>query len=315
MCNNNSEILRGIMKEFLNTNEWRNIRLPGGIDFCIIAEDTVQMKLKDNAVCANMQSDAAAFEGWALVIKRWTKFKKVIICWDKPNEINDGHYQRFLFRLTCFIEDFKSWFSIDDSCKDLLNASKIKPGKIILVNMPLCERRNESSSNAESILETRFVNGNLKKCLMDITNADFLDKQLPVGVFENEIKDKTRIFTGRKSAIDIWGFTKSNEDITKLKELLVFELKAENNTKIGIITELYFYVCVLQKLQKGIFKYKDSSHEKLEKKKVNAYFLCRILHPLIDKKILDLLNEVNPNEVKYRYININKDDKLTLVFD
>jgi hypothetical protein len=46
--------------------------------------------------------------------------------------------------------------------------------------------------------------------------------------------------------------------------------------------------------------------------KIRAYFLAPTLHPLIDKEIVKLLNEVNPKEISYHYIQIVNDKTLTL---
>ena len=40
--------------------------------------------------------------------------------------------------------------------------------------------------------------------------------------------------------------------------------------------------------------------------------LRNMYHPLVDKKILGLLNEVVPDEISYHYIQFNKEYKLTL---
>ena len=268
------------------------------------------MKLSSNAVSSNMQKDDGAFEGWALVLKRWGKYQNVIISWDKPNLIDNGHYQRFLFRLKNFSQDFNSWFSIDKDCQIFLDDLKIKQAEKYLLNIP-SKRGDKVSPNPEAELEDRFVNKDLQEPLMNISNATSLYRQLPVGVFENKVSKSASIFTGGKSAIDIWGFNKENE-------LLVFELKADNNEKVGIISELYFYVCVLQMVRTQTFKHENclDKNEHILKipatKKIKAYFLSPTLHPLVDKKILGLLNEVVPDEISYHYIQFNKEYKLTL---
>jgi hypothetical protein len=309
MSNSNLEIQEKIKKEFLLSNKRRNIKIPRGINFSV-ADDTVKMKLSSNAVSSNMQKDDGAFEGWALILKRWGNYQNVIISWDKPDLIANGHYQRFLFRLKHFSQDFNSWFSIDKDCQLFLDDFKIKQAEKYLLNIP-SKRGDKVSPNPEAILEDRFVNSDLREPLMNISNAVSVYRQLPVGVFENKVSKSASIFTGGKSAIDIWGFNKSNE-------LLVFELKADSNEKVGIISELYFYVCVLQMVRKQIFKYEnclDENKHLLEiptTKKIKAYFLSPTLHPLVDKKILKLLSAGTPDEISYHYIQFNKEYKLTL---
>jgi len=309
MSNSNLEIQEKIKKEFLLSNKRRNIKIPSGINFSI-AGDTVKIKLSSNAVSSNMQKDDGAFEGWALVLKRWGNYQNVIISWDKPDLIANGHYQRFLFRLKHFSQDFNLWFSIDKDCQILLDDLKIKQTEKYLLNIP-SKRGDKVSPNPEAELEDRLVNKDLRETLMNISNATSLYRQLPVGVFENKVSKTASIFTGGKSAIDIWGFNNSNE-------LLVFELKADNNEKVGIISELYFYVSVLQMLRTKIFKYENclDEHKHLLEisgtTRIKAYFLSPTLHPLVDKKILELLNEVRPDEISYHYIQFNKEHKLTL---
>jgi hypothetical protein len=305
------EVLKKLKKEFSLYNKTRNIKLPSRIKFSIAEDgDTVKMKLPSKAVSSNMQTDGGAFEGWSLVLKRWGKYQKVVISWEKPDSIANRHYQRFLFRIERFSRDFESWFSIDKDCRILLDDLKIKQAEKYLLNIP-GKRGDKVSPNPEAVLEERFVNGDLRYRLMEISNAVSVYRQLPVGVCENKVSKSALIFTGGKSAIDIWGFNRSNE-------LLLFELKAGSNEKVGIISELYFYVCILQMVQKQIFKHENcpDEHKHFLKipatKKINAYFLSPTLHPLIDKEILVLLNAVNPDEIYYRYIQFNKEYKLML---
>lgn len=309
MTNSNIEIQEKIKREFLLSNKRRNIKIPKGITFNIEG-DSVKMKLSEKAVSSNMQNDDGAFEGWALVLKRWGNYKNVIVSWEKPDLIANGHYQRFLFRLKHFSQDFNKWFSIDKDCQLFLDDLKLKQAEKYLLNIP-SKRGDKVSPNPEAILEDRFVNNDLRESLMNISNAVSVYRQLPVGVFENKVSKSASIFTGGKSAIDIWGFNKENE-------LLVFELKADNNEKVGIISELYFYVCVLQMVRTQAFKHENciAENEHLLKipatKKIKAYFLSPTLHPLVDKEILVLLNEVVPDEINYHYIQFDKEFNLTL---
>jgi hypothetical protein len=309
MSKSNLEVQTKIKREFLRSNAKRNIKLPSRMDFSDTG-DTVIMKLSAEAVSSNMQKDDGAFEGWALILKRWGNYQNVSISWDKPDLINNGHYQRFLFRLKHFSQDFNSWFSIDKDCQQFLDDLKIKQAEKYLLNIP-GKRGNKVSPSPEAILEDRFVNGDLRAPLMNISNAVSVYRQLPVGVFGNKVSKNDAIFTGGKSAIDIWGFNKSNE-------LLVFELKAARNEKVGIISELYFYVCVLQMVRKQIFKLENVLDENKHllkiptTKMINAYFLSPTLHPLIDKEIVELVNAVNPEEITYHFISFNEEYELSL---
>jgi hypothetical protein len=71
--------------------------------------------------------------------------------------------------------------------------------------------------------------------LLDL-NADSYYPQLPVCLFFNKQPyGKYSIFTGKRSAIDFWTVTS--------KTLNIIELKKGDNTKIGVLSELFFYTC------------------------------------------------------------------------
>lgn len=307
ISNSNSTLLEQIKRQYLaEKKKATNSKLPSRVKFQV-ENETVKMKFPSTAVTLNIQDDECAFEGWALVIRRWTCYNNVEISWDKPKDINDGHYQRFLFRVDQFSKDFE-WFLIAEECRELFHDYKIKETGNYLLNIPSKRDEKTFRNTKEGVLEHQFVHGNLKDVLKEISNAVSLSRQLPVGVFENVVSKKTSIFTGGKSAIDIWGFSKENE-------LLVFELKADNNVKVGILSELYFYVSVLKMLKKQTFRHDNCNQEDILKiakfDQIKAFFLCPSIHPLIDKKILDLLNEPN-SQIKYHYINFDKDYKLNL---
>lgn len=290
-----SKIEKRIQKTFSivhkEPKERKNLKLTSLIDFNIQGETAI-IKLDSNAVCENMQENKAAFEAWALIIKRWGKYKNVKLSWEKPECVDDLNYQRFLFRAKNFENNF-SWFTIENRCNDLINDLKIKELGKYTLNLPSKERGIGSPTQKEAVLENRFVHGEWKKQLMHYVKANKLFNQLPVGVYEG----KRPIFTKQKSAIDIWGYNKTGE-------LMIFELKAPGNTKIGIISELYFYVCVLKMVQYNKFMHNCTDENILNIRntsKIKAYLLSPKLHTLIDKEILALLNTAHP-DVNYEYI-------------
>ena len=95
------------------------IKLPHGIDFVKTDSNVLEIVLK-NGTNANMQEDCAAFEGWAIVLRRWLKeFDKIILKWDYSKK-EDLHYKRFLYRVYKFREIFEGWFDIAIENKQLL---------------------------------------------------------------------------------------------------------------------------------------------------------------------------------------------------
>lgn len=123
-------------------------------------------------------------------------------------------------------------------------------------------------------------------------------RQLSTGLFKKKKSEETRIFTGGKSAIDLW----TEQDNT----IFIFELKARNN-KVGMITELFFYanyvydmfcdkattfVPLLGKGSKDHRGYEAllSSDGHKNHNRVQAFFLSDQRHPLITPEVVDLLN-------------------------
>lgn len=315
MENGNSYVLNKIKEEFLLSmpKRNRNLKIPNGISFTPNS-NAVIMHLSSIAVSSNMQKDDGAFEGWALILKRWGKYDKIILSWTKPLEeiIINGHYQRFLFRLKQFSKDFNAWFFVDEKCQILLNDLRIKEEGLYLLNLPSIPRKDKGVKNKpEALLEDEFVNGKYRERLQNITGAMELHRQLPVGVFNKSISKENSIFTGGGSAIDIWGINNSNE-------LLVFELKEVANEKVGIISELYFYITVLQCLRNKKFKYENCNQLNRhllripDTKKINAYFLARKLHPLIDIETIKTLNEATLPEVCFHFIQIEENYELSI---
>jgi len=294
MSKDKSEVLQRIKKTFKAEAKLpNNIRLPGGIEFTIIGED-VKMHFSSAAVVKNMQEDVSAFEGWALVLKRWAKFEKVILSWDSPDLAKDGHYQRFLFRVLNFAADYKSWFFIEPLSIQNQNALEIVDLTVYYLSAPYNDRNRNDLQGIESQLEYEFSKGKWAEDLKLVTNADYLNRQLPVGVFHKPVSSLTSIFPRHKSAVDIWGLTRNNE-------LLLFELKADRNNKVGIVSELYFYSCLMRYVQTGKFKHEKSEQyidRIAETKKIFAYFLAPSLHILIDQQLVAELNAgINPGIV------------------
>lgn len=296
-------VLRRIKDAFnAEVNIPNNLRLPSDIEF-EIRGNNVEMLLTGAAVGKNMQEDKASFEGWALVLKRWGKFDQVFLSWDRPSldpeSSAEAHYQRFLFRVDNFSWHFKSWFSVSASCQKLLTDIKIDDVTDYYLSPPYNERDKNDVQGTESILEYQYSLGDWKDALKSVTNADYLNRQLPVGVFHKPVSNKTRILPKNKSAIDIWGISKS-------EELLVFELKTQRNNKVGIITELYFYSCVMNRIRKGQFRYEKYNVLNLDRiaktKKIKAYFFAPALHPLIDKTLVDYLNVGTAPDVEFHYL-------------
>lgn len=136
----------------------RNIKLPSALDI-EMAEKGLRLRVSPTSVKANMQSDAAAVESWALLLRLWLGEKRVphiMVDWDvpeaRPDGHLDGHYERFLYRMYQFSKLFPGWFEVADP-------QKLQQGKAIsetsLVLNVASKRLNETLPKTTS-LEYQF---------------------------------------------------------------------------------------------------------------------------------------------------------------
>lgn len=235
-------------------------------------------------VTANMQQDASAFEGWAVGMKAVVPEWNFCLKWAEPKNAANGHYQRFLYRAKKFRAYYSDWFSFALGCST--QALLIKDDATYLLNAPSemgSSRANDSMRRAENVIENKIIK-DTDSPLNHTFKIDPLERQLPVGVFCGKVEKKTAIFTRGKSAVDIWGITSSNE-------LIIFELKAPKNKKVGAISELFFYAMVLADEQAGILKREAPTGELIRKtSSLKAILLASAAHPLITNRVFDLLN-------------------------
>ncbi|MGJ4848984.1 hypothetical protein ACH6CV_01900 [Bacillota bacterium Meth-B3] len=199
----------------------------------------IVIKLSERAVgCANkknanMQEDEAAFETWVLLFHEKTQ-REVLLDVQEGVHLKDidqlphKHYGRFLYRALRFSEGF-GWFKLSEPIKKKADdLKKLLKDERTINNVPN-SKNDEGDSNkleaqVEKVLEEMGVSF--------LPEVD-LHRQLPVGLFKSDVKSNNNIFTGGKSAIDLWGI---DGDAFHL-----IELKAGGNKKLGIISEMFFY--------------------------------------------------------------------------
>lgn len=258
-----------------------------------------------DGMAKNMQDDSAAFEGWILCLKAAMDTEgekyRFILDWNEA-ETENPHYQRFLYRVNKFTEFFggnDGWFSVKTTQR--LDASKVKynSGEKYALNCPMPGNRiNDSDASEENYLENEIVRRQKDlEYLKQICPVDYWRRQLPVGVFKQNVKKDGAIFTCGKSAIDLWGI--------KGECLYILELKAEGNYKVGVLSEIFFYVMVLQDEQARRFvREKSEEGESIRNTdKIKAFILAPELHPFITPKVFDLLNEKSINQkMEFGYI-------------
>lgn len=249
-------------------------------------------------VTANMQYNCGAFDSWAVAIKhRMDIFKKIILRWQRAEDITDYDYQRFLYRVDKATKVYE-WLEVDKECKCLLDDLLIKHGNMYVVNVPGDEAK-ENANRPEAKTERMFVkySNEILASAAEIDNT-VLYNQLPVGLFKDEVIAKNRIWKG---ALDIWGLSTNRNN--NEKELHIFELK-EPDAKLmmGIYSELFFYAMFEKDIIDGNFKYKDIDKIKnfrgicnlinSDCKSIKAHFLATKLHPLIDQELISKINDV-----------------------
>jgi len=271
----------------------------------------------------NMQEDGAAFEGWALILKTKTKYKTIILDADEETkslpepELKAGHYNRFLFRVMCFAECY-DWFAVSDKIMYAVERFKsnfYSDGHILVNN--LGEGEAGDNANLENYFEGLLVKPDISKKL---TGLSQLYRQLPVGLFlksdsdANDISDTNRIFTGGKSAIDLWGL---NNDT-----LSIYELKVKND-KVGVLTELFFYACYVHDMycvsgQSFMTPRKPKETEKYCRgynilynnrnniAGVKAYILADNLHPSIGDDVVYTMKDMQGKNLR----NISFEDPI-----
>lgn len=284
------------------------IKFPSGIKFEYYEENkTLKLQMKEGVV-KNLQEDDAAFEAWALVCKANLPdlIDYVILDWDKSYEpigksnCKWRHFNRFLFRLDHFKSQYEDWFRIANPENENRWGYLIKTQgwtKLIL-NKSSDNRSNEISKELdlklEKHLEQYFKGKGSNKLISKIREYGIeitkIKNQLPVGLFYEKVGQENYIFTGGKSAIDLYG-----EGVDK--SFNIFELKAESNVKVGIISETFFYASIIKDAIDGVIEWEYS--QSIKGVDVNAFFLVSKMHPLITEEVIKLINVPN-NGINYR---------------
>jgi hypothetical protein len=224
--------------------------------------DQVTITLKKKGLHANMQTDAAAFEAWALTLLCHCEVKTVAITLqDISKELGarEPHFQRFLYRLTRFIDIFRGRIIADER---LLNLSRVSGSGLapLYLNQPLNHRSSvheerderlrvflsQSGDHSESDLEKALE---ISPAFREAFALEKVMRQWPVGLFGERVAHGNRIFTGGKSAIDLIGIRND--------ELVLVELKKDGNRKVGAISELFFYSSLMRDALGGVFKFEE----------------------------------------------------------
>lgn len=254
----------------------------------------------------NMQENPSAFEGWAIAIKAIIPelAEEVVIKW-KGTGLEQGtaynHYRRFLYRVLRFKDSYNwaSYNALDDKArKDITEISSEISNWV--VNYPDSESQKEASK-AEATIE-RQLKTHLSKHLK------YVDHQLPMGLFHSYKSAANERTPRQGSQIDLWSISEDT--------FTVFELKNDDNRKVGIISELMFYVNVVKDLSEGKLRF-DHNASKSDYRSfktvyeafhsnlihnVEGVFLTNELHSMLKfggTNLFSILNN-NKRDIKYK---------------
>lgn len=267
---------------------------------------TLVMNLSRRCLTTNMQTDAGAFDAWALVLKGCF-FRlsvnnpqyagiKVRIDGKRPEDMSKselGHYNRFLYRLAKFIDSNDWVYSLD--FEDEIRLFRKKYNEVV-INVPQDEALPKAGKD-EAKLERAYL-------ALYQDRFDSAGQQLPVRLFQKEVKESCAITAS--GFIDLWSLS------IKQNKLTIYELKTEDNKKVGILSELLFYVCVMQDvmshriniLQTSQYRSFGDIYDAYISKRfyVEGVFLAPKLHPLLGYAF-DLMQNQRRNGL---YIHQNK---------
>lgn len=293
------ERMKAGFNEHRSKGDKRNVRLPSpdadGAAMRLYGErEHATIELNSFAVSkANMQTDAAAFEGWALALRRWAGAEKVTLRWTDPRADGAGplapHYERFVYRAARFAQLFPEWFTLEGDVSssralrsDGRRVLNVAGDRSRLKTITPCHRGQWAS---EHEMECFFRQDAELAQHFGFGPGYLTDQQLPIGLFASERPSglaEDRIFPGGKGAIDLV--------IAEGDRFAMFELKSGSNMKVGSISELIFYASVVRDAITGHFSFAPENGYRsdvgpehlLAAKSVIAVLLGDDLHPLVD---------------------------------
>ncbi|NLW16153.1 MAG: hypothetical protein GX033_00565 [Firmicutes bacterium] len=299
---------------------YKGVRIPSGADFFVNSDES-RMKLYIPKPDQDLQANAAAFEGWALIFHARLTVEVIVSFtpiddWSFAPGHGHYHYARFLYRLWKF-EEQMPWFHVDVDCQGIVDKFKadllqLKASGMVLNNLPGGNSQETARKSRERQIEKAFVysddaQASLQRTVLEEDGVTLMriHDQLPIGLFRDSISEENRLFmTG---FIDLWAVGQQNE-------LCIFELKIPSNRRVGIIPELFFYAnyCrdfvtdgCLNELGAGHRGY----HELLTAvregvPRIKAYFLAPKYHSRIEGHMTEIESCLNMNSpaIDYRFL-------------
>jgi hypothetical protein len=257
--------------------------------------------MKEKGLNENMQTDAAAFESWALALLLHCGVQSVRISMDTGATPEGPHYERFVYRLKRFSELYpdrviatwpdSSSKALSSEIKRFLNQPNPRP-KVTEDDSRERMKAAAEPSPSETALELALE---ISDAFRSHFELEKVMRQWPVGLFKESVAKGKQIFTGGKSGIDLIGIRNDT--------LVLFELKKSGNQKAGAVSELLFYTNVMRDAigDSAIFEFEPrgamenctiSPEDILRCSNICAVLLAPKFHPLISEpRIFEELNE------------------------
>ncbi len=256
------------------------------------------------------------------------------------------HYARFLYRAYKMKELYADWFEIDGKNKnevdtfEKLYKKALNQGNLFFSDPGSSSNIKDDNGFTENHLEKWFVLNTRNGTAIDSKYCENfpcdleLHDQFPCGIFygktyDDAKKEKNRVFN--TGYFDLWGCDKKNN------QMYIFELKKKGNEKLGIVSELFFYSCLMKdfiiisqskefknhiqnKNDKEMFRgFKEFKTVVPNCREIKAFFLVPKFHPFITegknkrgardnnmRKLLDVMNMRGDN-VKHGCIWFKQD--------
>lgn len=260
------------------------------------------------------------------------------------------HYARFLYRAWKMKELYNDWFSVSDTNKtEVVKFGDLYQNALNSENEKLFFSDPKKKSDIKDV--TEITENHLEKWFVEYTKKSNNDKniqhkqktwgekllgvelhdQFPCGVFygnnyNEAVHGMNRVFN--TGYFDLWGFNKKEDTY------YLCELKKKGNEKLGIVSELFFYSCLMKDLIRIATSKEFKDHFKKKRKMyrgfnefvdgarinaaVKAFFLIPDFHSFIKgkqedetknnfKKLLAVMNTRN-DSVKFDYIWFDQDE-------
>lgn len=269
------------IKEIIDSN------LPSNIGFSYF-NGVLEVVLNSKSVFGNMQDDSSAFEGWILCIKSGLEnkgclVKKVIIKFHDSFQMgNSPKEKQFCYRLYKCCRNY-GW-EIPNNALVMVNVSSLDGAVLTCPKNDVV--RIEVAQSTEAKLERIYIEVQRKK-------GKVINQQLPIGLFKDRVAEVNRLTL--TSFLDMWEIEEET--------IRIYELKAKGNNKIGIISELLYYINMMSDILNGRFCFEPNNKdyrgvgtlkENIGKiKYLEGVFLTDSLHPLIADNKEKLADEMS----------------------